>query len=218
MKAPPTSEVLFNAFVGNKAVGLDIYEPNGGGGLCSAYTDPLIAANLIARNTSNRYGAGAMLNAGSVRFDTNAVTDNILTGTTSQGAGVYVSGQNGAYFFYNTLARNTGGDGAGLTLGDDPWGNYADAYCRNNLITSQTIGVNIDSGDAYLVGNMWGAGEWANGMNFQGTPNEDTDNFSGNPDYIAPHIGDYHIGENFRRDRKGGAAGGWVNGSASVRH
>ena len=33
-------------------------------------------------------------------------------------------------------------------------------------------------------------------MNFKGTPSEDLSNFAGDPDYVAPDIGDYHIGQN----------------------
>jgi len=91
---------------------------------------------------------------------------------------------------HNTIVRNTGGDGRGVYLSS---GTLA---MTNTIIVSHTVGIYVEPGStATLESTLWGSGAWANGTDWAGTGTISTTNdLWGNPDFVDPDAGDYHIG------------------------
>ena len=66
-------------------------------------------------------------------------------------------------------------------------------------LVSHTVGVKTGHSlsSISLEATLWGAGEWANGVDVQGVPGTvatGTVNVWGDPGFVAPNSGDYHIG------------------------
>ena len=93
---------------------------------------------------------------------------------------------------HTTIARNRGGDGSGVYV-DYP-GSVA---MTNTILVTQTVGVTVTAGSwATLEGTLWGSGAWANGTNWGSDGNivTGTVNVFGDPGFVDPAAGDYHIG------------------------
>ena len=93
---------------------------------------------------------------------------------------------------HGTVARNTGGDGAGIhatysyVYHDGRL--YSTAFITNTIIVSQTIGISVQKSFATLNGMLWGSDEWANGTNWSGTGTvtPGTIHIVGDPSFVAP--------------------------------
>jgi len=55
------------------------------------------------------------------------------------------------------------------------------------------VGIQVASGSASLEGTLWGDGAWANGSDWVGTVVTGTVNLWGDPLFVAPGSGDYHL-------------------------
>ena len=68
----------------------------------------------------------------------------------------------------------------------------------NTILVDQTVGINVQSGStATLEATLWGSGAWANGTDWTGGGTIGTTvNLWGDPDFVDPDAGDYHIGPN----------------------
>jgi hypothetical protein len=66
----------------------------------------------------------------------------------------------------------------------------------NTIIVSHTVGIYVEPGStATLESTLWGSGAWANGTDWAGTGTiSTTSDLWGNPDFVDPNAGDYHIG------------------------
>jgi uncharacterized repeat protein (TIGR01451 family) len=90
---------------------------------------------------------------------------------------------------HNTIARNTGGDGSGVHVASN-----STAELVNTILVGQRIGVYASSSSsADMEGTLWGSGTWANTMDRAG-PITHTDDQTGDPAFVDPDNGDYHIG------------------------
>jgi len=97
-----------------------------------------------------------------------------------------------AHLVHVTLAQNTGGDGSGIDV------SAATVVLTNTILVSHTLGIAVhDDGTAGLEATLWGAGAWANETDWagSGTIVTGTTNLWGDPGFVNPRQGDYHIGE-----------------------
>jgi parallel beta-helix repeat protein len=161
----------------------------GGGGLYLGEGDSSVTliGNTIFSNTAASGGGGMSLGGNAV-MDNNIIADNVLTG--GCGSGMRVAGN--AQLRHNTIARNRGGDGSGLCA-------YSSIVTlTNTILVSHTVGVTATGGFGLITleDTLWGSGAWANGTDWggAGTIVTGTVNYWGDPDFVDPDSGDYHIG------------------------
>lgn len=111
-------------------------------------------------------------------------------------------------FFHTTVARNALVDATGA--GVDITG--GSAALVNTILVSHTTGIRAGDGAAVtLERTLWGEGAWANGTDWAGpgtiitgTPEN---NVWGDPAFVAPQMGDYHIGVDSAAVDRGVSAG-----------
>lgn len=107
------------------------------------------------------------------------------------GSGLYIA-SSAPRLLHTTIARNRGGDGSGVYI---DFG--ASPIMTNTILVSQTVGITVTEGcTATLMGTLWGSGAWANGADWggAGTIVTGTVNIVGDPGFVDPDAGDYHIG------------------------
>jgi len=163
---------------------------NGRGAVAVYYSDLLMARNTISGNTSHYDASGLYLCYLSSPFTltNNVVVDNQSTYRWREHRCVHIRGSDGQ-MLHNTIARNdnTYGvrieDGAAVTL-------------TNTILVSHTMGITVSADStATLEGTLWGSGSWANGTDWGGDGDISTGtiNVWGNPAFVNPDDGDYHI-------------------------
>jgi hypothetical protein len=124
------------------------------------------------------------------------------------GSGIYVSGSS-PRLLHNTIARNSGGDGSGLHVVERE-GIWSTVSLTNTILLSQTVGITVSAGNtATLEATLWGSGAWANGEDEGGAGVilTGTRNYWGDPRFVDPAAGDYHIGPGSAAIDRGIAAG-----------
>jgi hypothetical protein len=190
--------------------------PNGGGGLYSVYGTAIIKRNLITRNEGS-FGGGVTVHGGTAALYGNRVLSN--TATAGGGLFLYVANDVGlannvvagnhgdygsagltiassnAHLSYNTFARNWGSDGIGIQVAGGSDGNSM-VTLHNTIIVSHTTGISVAAGSTVtLEATLWGEGEWANTQDWGGPGSvvTGTTNLWGDPAFVAPDAGDYHI-------------------------
>jgi len=189
-----------------------------GGGLHLDSSDAILNGNVIISNTSiYGDGGGVFLGSSAATLNRNIVVAN--TAITGSGGGLYLAGEGNALvnnvvadnqanglgsglyirgsaprLLHTTIARNRGGDGSGVYI---DFG--ATPVMTNTILVSQTVGLTVtEGGTATLMGTLWGSGAWANGINWGGAGaiNTGTFNIVGDPGFVDPDAGDYHLGPN----------------------
>lgn len=92
-------------------------------------------------------------------------------------------------FLHNTVVRNDSAYGFGIY-------NVANVTMTNTLLVSHTVGISVTADStAALEGTLWGSGAWANGADWGGDGDivTGTVNVWGDPRFVDPDGGDYHI-------------------------
>jgi hypothetical protein len=148
-----------------------------------------LARNLISGSISGRT-SGLHLHGVSPL----TVTNNIIAGNRSayswlDNPAVRVINSNGQ-FIHNTVAQNESTYGFQVDSG-------ATVMLTNTLLVSHTVGISVTEGSvASLEGTLWGNGNWANGTDWGGAGDVfiGTVNVWGDPAFVNPDGGDYHIG------------------------
>jgi uncharacterized repeat protein (TIGR01451 family) len=159
-----------------------------GGGVL-LFGDATVSGNTILSNTATLYGGGLYLD-GDVKLINNVVADNRAD---NAGSGLYIAGSS-SHLLHNTIARNTSGDGTGIVT--SPWVPTTVAL-TNTILVSHTVGIHVSSGSTVqMEATLWGSGDWANGTDWSGagTIMTGTVNVRGDPAFVDPANGDYHIG------------------------
>jgi len=197
------STISGNIIVSNTAIA--------GGGLYLDRSDATISGNTIVSNTAS-YGGGAYLYGGwSYLYSSGAtLTNNVIADNRADiaGAGLYVNGSS-PILSHTTIARNSGGDGSGVFVTGH--GTIIFQYVesnvvfRNTILVSHTVGISITRGgsvedpfslnSAMLEATLWGTDTWANDTDWGGTGTifTGTVNIRGNPGFMDPDTGNYHI-------------------------
>ena len=151
-----------------------------------------LTGNYILDNSAAGLAGGLWIYSSvDVSLVNNMIAGNRLTGS-GDGSGVHLFENSTAEFLHTTLAHNQGGGGQGLYVSDS-----STAALTNTLVAGNAVGIQVESGcSAALEATLWGAGTWANGTDLDGTGAIDpgTIVLSGDPAFVDPAHGDYHIG------------------------
>jgi uncharacterized repeat protein (TIGR01451 family) len=124
----------------------------------------------------------------------NVVADNQAN---DDGSGLCVKGSH-LHLLHNTIARNTGGNGSGVLVADEfvfPSGLFMSTVAlTNTILVSHSVGISVTQGNTVTItGVLW--------HNTPVTVSQPVTAFvtvqnqhAGNPAFVDPDNGDYHIG------------------------
>jgi hypothetical protein len=164
----------------------------------SPATKSLLNENIIVSNTAERGGGLVITNDGS---GTGTLTNTVIVDNQAsiEGAGIYITQALNVQLLQTTLARNRGGDGSGVCIGEssiggqEPW--HSTVVMTNTIVAFQDIGIRVSEASTLTVnGVLWFANTddvWQSNDATVYLSNEHT----GDPLFINPDFGDYHIGE-----------------------
>jgi uncharacterized repeat protein (TIGR01451 family) len=159
-----------------------------GGGLHLDHSDATtVSGNTFSANTADQHGGGLNMTASNATLINNVVADNQAN---TAGSGISIWGS-APRLLHTTIARNSGGDGSGVYVT-----NNSAAELVNTVLVSHSVGIYVAAGSrADLEGTLWGSGAWANTTDRSGpgTINH-SDDHTGDPAFVNPAAGDYHIG------------------------
>jgi uncharacterized repeat protein (TIGR01451 family) len=189
-----------------------------GGGLFTRLSTATLEGNVIISNTANTFGGGLRLAERSVatlsgeRIAANRaitgggvllagsctatltntlIADNRLSAIAGRGAGLLVA-DSSARLLHASIARNRGGDGSGVYV--TRYTESSTVALTNSLLTSHTLGINVTGGNRLTVnGILW----YATPLTVSQAATADvtvSNQHNGDPAFINPDAGDYHIG------------------------
>ncbi|MBU0491996.1 MAG: right-handed parallel beta-helix repeat-containing protein [Chloroflexi bacterium] len=173
------------------ATGGDLFDMGDGGGLCFENSQPTVNANWIRENQAPGVGGGVSLR-GCLDFTliNNLIADNQSTEGYG-GAGVaagHISGVGSrGRLIHTTIARNLGPEG---TSGVRIDGGTV-VTLTNTILAGHDTGIGVSFGStATLTATLWAnTTDWGDvGAIYTGTLN-----YWGNPAFLNPDAGDYHI-------------------------
>lgn len=122
--------------------------------------------------------------------------NNVITGNraTYSGSGIYVRGS-APELYHNTIAQNAGGgDATGLYVAEASSTERAQPKLWNTIIVSQTVGIYVKGDVIKNIVNADGILWYGNTNNTGGTGTFFVSNeHTGDPLFVAPDGGDYHI-------------------------
>jgi hypothetical protein len=143
----------------------------------------------VRANAAQR-GGGLFLGFSEAALTNDVFADNQAV----EGSGLYLLGSS-ARLQHTTVARN--GDGSGLHVAQSFYGDPSRAWLTNTIVASHTLGITVTAGcTVTLEGTLWGAGAWANAAKWDGagTILAGTLQVDGDPAFVDPDAGDYHVG------------------------
>jgi len=111
----------------------------------------------------------------------------------NEGGGLYVA-ESTSRLLHNTIAHNTGGDGSGIYINRFYQSPVSTVWLTDTILVSHTVGISVTAGNTVtLDATLWGNdADWGGA----GTIITGTTNVWGNPAFVDPDAGDYHIGPN----------------------
>ncbi|MBN2393464.1 MAG: right-handed parallel beta-helix repeat-containing protein [Anaerolineae bacterium] len=179
-----------NTILSNTAFGSHIFLEGGGGVSVRGSDGVALIRNIIRGNESTWGGGICLVDSRHGMLDNNVIADN------QWGGGVLVADST-VHLRHTTLARNRGENGfygfyiTGLS-------GYSTVALTNTILVSHTAGISITAGStATLEATLWGAGVWANTADYGGSGTIITGtsalNIWGDPAFMNPDAGDYHI-------------------------
>jgi len=180
-----TPSLLYNTVAGNNA-------RRSGGGICIASCNPTLTGNLVIGNEATK-GGGIELWYSDSPLTNNVIADNRAT---ARGSGLWI-GRSEPSLRHTTLARNTGGDGGGVFVTNDGSSTPRTVVMTNTILVGHAVGISVTAGSKVtLEATLWGSGAWANGTDWggDGIIVAGTINVRGDPAFVNPDGGDYHIG------------------------
>jgi hypothetical protein len=166
-----------------------------GGGLFLAWSNSALNGNTVIANMAAGQGGGlCLLWWSDAMLSNNVVADNQARST---GGGLHIEGSS-PQLRHTTIARNRGGDGSGIyTTSRQPHGPCSIVGLTNTILVSHSVGITVTAGNTVtLQATLWGTNTWANATDWggKGTITTNTLNYRGNPAFVDPDAGDYHIG------------------------
>lgn len=164
-----------------------------GGGMSLAYSDAKLSGNTIRLNAADDDGGGLYLYYSNATFTNTIIADNKAG---IHGGGLFIRASS-PKLFHTTIARNSGGFGTGVYVTDFN-SNTSTVALTNTILVSHTTGIYVRAdvttiNTARMEATLWGSGVWANGTDWSGNVTH-TDDYYGNPVFMNPDNGKYHIG------------------------
>jgi hypothetical protein len=177
-----------NSIISNSAVS--------GGGLNLSNSAATLVSNSVISNTATSYGGGLYLNYSAATLINTVIADNQAH---ISGSGLYIDGAT-PRLLHTTIARNGGGDGSGLYTAI-----ATNAWLTNTILVSHAVGITVAGGStAVMNGTLW----YGNATNWGGAGTlTHTEDYTGDPAFVDPGTGDYHIGPDSAAIDRGVAAG-----------
>ncbi len=162
-----------------------------GGGVIVGNCTVTMTGNLVYANTAVQ-GAGIWLASSQGLLVNTMVVDNWAESVGAGAAGLQVAGSD-VRMLHTTIARNRGGRVGGLLI--TSFGvEHSSVAMTNTILVSHSVGIEAGFDDvAALEGTLWGAGSWANAVDWSGAVVTGTVNVWGAPRFVDPDGGDYHI-------------------------
>jgi uncharacterized repeat protein (TIGR01451 family) len=193
------------------AVGGLMLSTGSGGGLAFVEARPQVSANQVRQNAAGGdFGSGGGVYLAACPAFT--LTNNVIADNQAEysGSGVEIGSLSSApsrgNLLHNTVARNQGGAGMGIRVAHG--GSVVSA--TNTILAGHETGINVSFGSTTtLTATLWGSGAWANGADWGdvGDIFTGTVNIWGDPAFLNPDGGDYHIAVNSAAVDRGVAAG-----------
>jgi hypothetical protein len=171
-----------------------------GGGLYLVGSTAALSADSVTANTADCFGGGLYLQTSAATLINMVVADNWAG---INGSGLYIYADSRPRLLHTTIARNGGGDGSGVYV--DTIGGASTVWLTNTILVSQTTGIFVAEGSAALMSNTLWDGTGAN-WSGAGTLTHSGDT-AGDPAFVDPAAGDYHIGPASAAVDRGVAAG-----------
>ena len=173
-----TSRLLHNTIVNNSG--------KQGGGVSVASCSPIFTGNVIIDNEA-KFGGGIRLWYSHSPLTNNVIADNHAD---VNGSGLWIGGSK-PLLRHTTIARNIGGDGSGVFV-TDAGSTPSTIVLTNTILVSHTVGISATSGSTVTMeATLWGNdSDWGGA----GAIVTGTVNVWGNPAFVNPDGGDYHIG------------------------
>ncbi len=160
-----------------------------GGGLHLYDSAAVLSGNTVTANTAD-YGGGLFLDDSDATLINNVVADNRVE---AAGSGLYIAGSF-PHLLHTTIAHNSGGDGSGVHVTYRyvyPLTYHSSVIMTNTIVATHTVGVCVTAGStATLESTLW-HGNTTN-WGCAGTISHSNDH-TGDPAFVDPDAGDYHI-------------------------
>lgn len=181
--------IIGNTFIDNRA--------DYAGGVALWASDGVLDGNIVISNSGNIISSLVLLAGSDATLINNVIVNNRTIWPDHGNESIYVGGSS-PRLTHNTIARNGGEGDIGLYI-TDGWGTYSNVVLTDTILVSHAVGIYVVGGNtATLEATLWGTGTWANGRDWAGggTIVTGTVNVWGNPGFVDPDAGDYHIGLN----------------------
>jgi hypothetical protein len=191
-----------------------VSQPHYGGGAIWADDEAVVTirGTRIIDNRATRRGGGLHIQSSALTVTNSVIADNYAA---SLGSGLYTT-DSSAHLVHTTFARNHGGDGSGIHVA----GTGSTVALTNTILVSHTVGITVAAGNtATLEATLWGVGPSANLIDWggAGTILTGTINLWGDPAFVDPDAGDYHITRHSAAVNKGMDVGVAVDIDGQVR-
>ncbi len=160
----------------------------GGGGVRLEESAAQLDGNTIHANTAYNGGGLELSESNSILLN-NIVTDNDCTHT---GCGLHIYGST-PRLIHTTVAHNKGGDGSGISITGDA---IADStvILTNTILASHSVGINVTSGNTVTVNSiLWYDTPITISQSITAAVTV-LNQHEGDPAFVNPSTGDYHIG------------------------
>jgi len=166
-----------------------------GGGVRLSGSHARLSGSTISDNTARTSGGGLFLEESDATLVNNVVVDNQVypySQSGDRGGGLYIVASS-IRLLHSTLSRNVGGNGSGVDVTGNGYGDFSSVALTNTILVSHTLGIAVWEGNtATLEGTLWYGNEQDTGGD--GTILTGTVNVYGDPAFVDPDGGDYHLG------------------------
>jgi hypothetical protein len=200
------TQIKRNMFVANTA-------DSAGGGLFfdMACSEAKLTETSILSNTAGRGGGLAISglepnsDGRSATLINTVIADNQAS---EEGSGLYIVSAYSVQLLQTTLANNSGGDGTGVRIGNFAFNaaGPSSVALTNTILVSQSVGLSITGGNTVTVNSiLW----YSTSTTISQAPTATVSIQNaqwGDPAFVNPDGGDYHIGSGSAAINKGTAA------------
>jgi len=137
-----------------------------GGGITMWWSKPELEGNNIVGNTATDWCGGGLYLAwySDALLTNNLIADNVAT-YAEHGSALCIY-DSAPRLLHNTIVSNTGSGGA-ISVID--YAAHSSVLMTNTILISHTLGITVSAGNtATLEATFWGAGDWANDIDWDG--------------------------------------------------